>query len=146
MKLKIFIILNLVSSILGLKSSDLCYIEEKECRGEYDPDLNYQIKCEPINCHGEYSYECGDKCARYKTTCSNYQDFLFSNQRFRGDLFSIFNFLNINGKESGKIKIKTFDQNIPTCPEKQYEFKLNHICLSGTHCYEKIKPHPICII
>ena len=135
MKFKVLIILNLVSLILSLKSSDLCNLVEKECKGEYDPNFNYKINCEPISCHGEYSYECGDKCAKDKTTCSNYQVFRFSNQRNLKDIYSFLSIFRINDK----VSFKDFLQNIPTCPERKYEFKLNHICLSGTHCYEKIK-------
>jgi hypothetical protein len=114
---------------------------EKECRGDYDSNYNYHIKCEPISCHGKYLYNCGDKCSLDETICSNYESFRLANQRNRGDLLSIFNSYHKNGKELGKIKLKNFNQNISTCPKLEYEFKLDHICLSGTNCYEKIKPY-----
>ena len=133
------IFLHFLHSLFSLQSSDLCNRVQKECRGQYDLNLNYQIKCESISCHGRYSYECNDKCATDETTCYNYETFRISNQRNRADIFSILNSFHTNGYKSGKDKLKNFEQNILSCPERSYEFKLNHICLKGKDCYEKIK-------
>jgi hypothetical protein len=41
-KILIFLTLNLV---FGLKSIDFCTSKQQECKGIYDKNRNYQIKC-----------------------------------------------------------------------------------------------------
>ncbi len=63
---KSFIILCLTLHLtIGLKSSDFCSLKQQECKGFYDKQQNYEIKCNPIKCHGKFNYDCESN------TCSN---------------------------------------------------------------------------
>ena len=50
----LFLTLNLV---FGLNPIDFCSSKQQECKGIYDKNHTYQIKCEPIKCHKPFSYK-----------------------------------------------------------------------------------------
>lgn len=125
----------------SLKADDLCSIVHQDCKGILDARNNYQVKCELVECHGKYPHRCGpNKCAIDARACDKYESFRIEFLRKRFDFYTLFNSYFKAFKEARQAKLNFFNQNIPTCPEKPYEFKPNHMCLNGVNCYEKLKP------
>ena len=73
----LFFILHLT---LSLKSTDFCIAKQEACKGFYDKNHKYQIKCELIKCHSEFNsrnYDCGSNvCSKNKLTCNGYKNAL----------------------------------------------------------------------
>ena len=59
---KILIILALLANLIyALNSNDFCIRHEKECKGSYDLNDNYNTIGKKMNCeqHQEFNYSCG---------------------------------------------------------------------------------------
>ena len=74
---KILIILLLKLHLtISLKSTHLCMIKQQACKGFYDENKNYEIKCEPIKCHGAFNFTCGlNICSNKKSECDEINKF-----------------------------------------------------------------------
>jgi len=60
----LLLILLLLKTILSLKPTDLCNKIQEECKGSYDHNQKYQVKCERFKCQGKYNFQCDfNKCA-----------------------------------------------------------------------------------
>ena len=58
---------------MSLKENDFCHLNQHECKGFYDEEQKYEIKCKPIKCHGKYSHDCGSNiCSNHKLKCEVY--------------------------------------------------------------------------
>ena len=44
-----------INSTICLKSTDLCTLKQKECKGFYDEQENYHIECNLVKCHGSFN-------------------------------------------------------------------------------------------
>ena len=110
----LFLTLNLV---FGLNPIDFCSSKQQECKGIYDKNHTYQIKCEPIKCHKPFSYKCGlNICARNKTKCISLTKHHFMNEE--------------------ENKIKLFKKNVLECQNQNYNFETNDLCVNGKNCFE----------
>jgi hypothetical protein len=119
-----------------LKTTDLCFLKQQDCKGFYDEQQNYQTKCKPIKCHDNLTYECKSKlCTRNKLECNeynhlqSYMNILLEQQAFN-PLLAVQNQKEINN-------FKNFNKNIKLCQNKVYKFKSNDFCLNGKNCIEK---------
>jgi len=111
----------------SIHSSDLCFISEKKCKGNYNLRNQYHVTCEGV-CHGKYSYHCGtDRCSINKQLCEQHQNMLNS---------LVFFFRSVRYK-SEKEKYKIFNQTIKKCTIASNDWQLSEICLNGQNCYEK---------
>jgi hypothetical protein len=118
----------------GLKSTDFCNPKEKkECKGYYDRNKTYQIKCDTIKCHGTFSYDCGSEiCSKNEIDCDEYK-----NVDAYTKLVSLMENLRHAPKKSKKInEIELFKKKIKNCQLKPYNFKKNDFCLNGQNCFE----------
>ena len=69
--ISLFLFFSLIHLSVGLKPTDLCIIRQ-ECKGFYDNQHKYQIKCESIKCHGTFNNDCGfNICSRSKNKCTD---------------------------------------------------------------------------
>jgi len=59
MKIKTLLILFLTLNFaISLKPTDLCIQSQQECKGFYEKEQNYEIKCKPMKCHGRFNSDC----------------------------------------------------------------------------------------
>ena len=96
MKILILSLLFLQTAILvnSLNVGDICVISETTCKGLYDSNLNYHIKCNRLACDQDLAFQC-DKyhCARNKSSCLSFLSLKFL-VKFNGQLLASFrNFL-----------------------------------------------------
>jgi hypothetical protein len=126
----LFLALNLV---FGLKSIDFCTSKQQECKGIYDKNRNYQIKCEPIKCHEPFSYKCGfNICTNNKTKCEEYTKIKIKMKIvLKSHAVSL---MNEEKYIEGRKKLDLFKKNIPNCQNKVYNS--NDFCLNGANCIE----------
>jgi hypothetical protein len=140
----ILLILFLIIKISqSLKSTDLCFMKQKKCTGNYDKIKNeYSTNCEKIKCYGKYKHECmKDKCSISKVSCDNYMNFniYLSVQAFKSEFDKyVFPSSRTFYKVQDK-KLKIFNKQIAECPWKSNVFDSNHICNNGKNCTEKSK-------
>jgi hypothetical protein len=76
---KILVILfSALHLVISLKSSDYCFLKQKECKGYYDENKIYKKKCNLINCQNRLNYECESRyftqklCTKTKIVCDEY--------------------------------------------------------------------------
>ncbi len=120
----ILIILALIANLLyTLNSNDFCIRHEKECKGSYDLNDNYNTICKKMNCeqHQEFNYSCGlNYCSTSKHKC----DELNQNRQM----------LKINQEQSKSYK--GFISSIRKCPLLQIDsLKSNQLCSKNHKCY-----------
>jgi hypothetical protein len=129
-KILIFLTLHLA---IGLKSIDFCTSKQQECKGIYDKNQNYHIKCEPIKCHEPFSYKCGFKiCTSNKTKCEEYTKIKIQMKIvLKSHSVSL---INEEHYLEGRKKLDLLKKNIPNCQNKVY--KPNDFCLNGGNCIE----------
>jgi hypothetical protein len=120
---------------IGLKSIDFCTSKQQECKGIYDKNQNYQIKCEPIKCHEPFSYKCGfNICTSNKTKCEEYTKMnVYMKIALKSNVVSL---INEEKYLVGRKKLDLFRKNIPNCQKKPYKFESNDFCVSGIYCTE----------
>lgn len=128
----LFFILHLT---LSLKSTDFCIAKQEACKGFYDKNHKYQIKCELIKCHSEFNYDCGSNvCSKNKLTCNGYKNAL-------SKFMKIINLIqNTNPKFAAKYlkeknKTQMINKHIKYC-QKIFKFTPNDFCLNGKDCVE----------
>ena len=132
-------IILLIKTILSLKSTDLCHNVEQECKGNYDSNQNYQIKCQNVKCFGKNGHQCGvTKCAVNKKQCDDYTNFTYSLslQKLKISLgkYSIQNQEQIKAHEKEKTKLIIINQKIANCPSSPYKFNTSDFCINGVFC------------
>ena len=115
---------------IGLKSSDFCSLKQQECKGFYDKQQNYEIKCNPIKCYGEFNYDCGlNTCSNNLDECSKFKimnTIAFERQPMK---------LMLSGNHlREKNQVKLFNKQIKDCKNKVYEFDSNDFCENGRNC------------
>ena len=60
----ILIIVLIINNVLGLKPSDLCATNKKDCK------KNLNVNCEHLKCSGNHSYQCSSEhCALNEASC-----------------------------------------------------------------------------
>ena len=65
----------------SLKSIDLCILKQKECKGFYNEQENYEIKCDLIKCYGKLNYRCGSNiCSKSIIECNEYNKMTLYNK------------------------------------------------------------------
>ncbi len=134
----VFLFFLTINSTICLKSTDLCTLKQKECKGFYDEQENYHIECHLVKCYGSFNYECDTYiCSRNKTECDEYKRLnvhinnLTNEKQANSDPKIAAN----NLKEIAKFKM--FNRVIQECPIKIYEFNSNDFCLNEINCIEK---------
>jgi hypothetical protein len=126
----IFLTLHLT---LSLKSTHFCILKQQECKGFYNRQEYYHIKCNLIPCHGSFSYECGFHfCTRNSTQCNEYNQ-MYTHLKNLLVTQSMNPILSIKHLEQ-KNKITLFNKQLKDCQNKTYEFKSNDFCLNGRNC------------
>ncbi len=134
----ILILFFIVHLTLSLKSIDFCIAKQEACKGFYDEKHEYKIKCEPIKCHTEFSYDCGSSvCSRNIITCNGYKNAL-------SKFMKIVNLIHYKNpklaakylKEKNKTQIIT--KHIKYC-QNNFKFTPNDFCLNGKNCVEMRK-------
>ena len=133
-----FLLLFTLHLTLSLKSTDFCIPKQKECKGYYDKQQNYQINCESIKCknNNKFKYECKANhiCSNNITECNNYNR-MYSFMKIliikHHIIFSTNHLNRIN-------KFKLFEKNVSDC-ESNRIFKSDNFCVNGLNCVEKIK-------
>jgi hypothetical protein len=131
---KILIILLLKLHLtISLKSTHLCMIKQQECKGFYDENKNYEIKCEPIKCHGAFNFTCGlNICSNKKSECDEINKF-GSNLKYLQQAQYIYQSTEtkyLNEKES----IDLFNKHIRDCGDKVFNFDSNDFCIKKRNC------------
>ena len=127
-KIFTFFLLTFHLAIAILKPTDFCILKQKECKGFYDEQHNYQTKCKIIQkCHGSFRFNCDSNiCSNDKLKCKEYI------------------FKNLIISEFSKLSRNSIERNLPlilqnqmkVCENKHYEFKSNDFCLNGNNCIE----------
>ena len=142
----LLLILLLIKTILSLKPTDLCNNIQEECKGSYDHNQKYQVKCERFKCQGKYNFQCDfNKCAMSKKNCDEYNFLSYSiNLEKLKSYMGRYTFINdeqVSKNENERKKLKLFYQRIENCPGIIYEWKASDICINGLHCIaQKIVP------
>ncbi len=130
----IFLVLTLHLS-LSLKSIDFCVLKQQECKGYYDKNQIYHIKCESIKCHGNFKYECTPNiCSTKKNECKKYIKWdtylkLINTIRIFDSKLANLEFKKIN-------EIKSFKKDLKDCHKKKYEFTPTDFCVNSRNCIE----------
>ncbi len=128
----LFLLFNLTVSI---KTNNFCFNKQKQCKGYYNREQNYQIKCELIKCHGTFKYDCGSSnvCSNNMTECSEYIKM--------NSFYDVLNTIRtvdpiIFNKNLNQInKIKYFNKNIKVCKNAIVQkFNPNDFCVNGQNC------------
>lgn len=128
----LFLLFNLTVSI---KTNNFCFNKQKQCKGYYNREQNYQIKCELIKCHGTFKYDCGSSnaCSNNMTECSEYIKM--------NTFYDVLNTIRtvdpiIFNKNLNQInKIKYFNKNIKVCKNAIVQkFNPNDFCVNGQNC------------
>jgi hypothetical protein len=118
-----------------LKSTDFCILKQQECKGFYDNQHKYHIKCESIKCHGTFNNDCGLKiCSRNKFECNEYNHLRVYLKLFLKH--EIINPFIWDKYLKERNKIQTFKKSLKECQPKIYKFKSNDFCLIGKNCTE----------
>ncbi len=142
----LLLILLLIKTILSLKPTDLCNNIQEECKGSYDHNQKYQVKCERFKCQGKYNFQCDfNKCAMSKKNCDDYTRFAyylrlqneFISQMSQYKYYSSIENQSFYKKQGQKLIL--FNQHIGICPVIQYKWKPSDVCINGLKCFEKIK-------
>ena len=123
------------SIVFCLKSNDLCIPKQQECKGFYDEQNNYSIKC--TSCVNKLSHECESEnkyCTKNKTHCNEYKRF-YGYLKISIDLIQIDPSFNDRFKKEKK-KLQSFNKMIHACERKIYKFNSNDFCLNGENCIE----------
>ncbi len=120
----------------SLKSTDFCILKQQQCKGYYDKQQNYQTKCNPIRCHGTFSFECGfNICSDKLIECNKYNQYYSYMKIFQiqasNEMLSVRHLKDLNN-------FNLFNKYIPDCKHKISEFqqKLDDFCLNGENCVE----------
>jgi hypothetical protein len=126
----LFLTFNLTKS---LKSIDLCILKQKECKGFYNKQENYEIKCDLIKCYGKLNYRCGTNiCSKSIIECNEYNKMTLYNKIIleskTNDTFMAMKYLK------DKLTFKLFIKHIQICKNKIYEFQSNDFCLREKEC------------
>ena len=133
-KIILFVSLHLT---ISLKSNDFCIPIQKVCRGYYDINQTYQIKCNLIDCYGSYSIKCSNLniCSNIKSNCNEYINKLSNYEKIINlIIFKIPKYAKILKERYNKNKNK--NKNLKNCQFKPYNFKKNDFCLNGLNCFE----------
>jgi hypothetical protein len=130
--MKIFLFLVVFSLFLFryycIKSTDLCFIADEECKGHYNQKLNYEVKCEKKKCKGDFKKQCdANYCGR---------DF-FSCQQFNRIQQVLRALIKAKMNRNLVVTYKTFKASIKKCSSEDYKFQNDDICLNGQNCYLK---------
>ena len=127
-KIFTFFLLTFHLAIAILKPTDFCILKQKECKGFYDEQNNYEQKCETIQkCHGSFSFNCDlDICSKTKLKCKAY---IFNN-------IIQSEFSKLAGNSIDRNKTSILKKQMKVCEKKHYEFKSNDFCLNGNNCIE----------
>jgi hypothetical protein len=117
----------------SLKSIDLCILKQKECKGFYNEQENYDIKCDLIKCYGKLNYRCGSNiCSKSIIECNEYNKMTLYNKIIleskTNDTFMAMKYLK------DKLTFKLFIKHIQICKNKIYEFQSNDFCLREKEC------------
>jgi hypothetical protein len=120
-----------------LKTTDFCLLkqenQEQECKGFYDRFQNYQTKCEKIQCHGTFNFQCGNNiCSNTSAECSEYDKMYFHLKKIL--LAKSVNPFISTRRLKEQNKIKSFNKKIKYCPNKMYEFKSDDFCMKRRAC------------
>lgn len=108
----------LIKIAQSIKSSDFCNRVDKDCKGFYDSQEIYHIKCDYAKCQGIYKYSCGDgRCALDKSVCEKFQVWSSS----------------LNSVISSR---RVTDQ-IKNCSSLPFKLHLENVCINGANCFQK---------
>jgi len=134
--ISLFLFFSLIHLSIGLKPTDLCIIRQ-ECKGFFNKEQNYEIKCESKKCNRTlFSYACGlNVCSKSKHECNEYiQLNLFMKISLQKHLTnSLLNPASIYLQERNKFKV--FIEQIKYCNNNNvYKFQLNDFCVSDSNC------------
>ena len=137
---KSFIIISCLTFHLtiSLKATDFCFLkqdnQQQECKGFYDWFQIYQAKCDKIQCHGTFNFQCGlNICSNTSAECNEY-DKMFLHLKRLLVAKSLNPFISARHlKEQNKIK--SFNKHLKYCQNKIYEFKSDDFCFNeGRTC------------
>jgi len=144
------IIILIVHLANSLKSVDFCILNQQECKGFYDKDQNYEIKCMPlVLCHGHFSSNCKSNklsaiqlqafpdlniCSRTKNKCEEFRTVLSVFLAIIDDLTS--ENPKLEAQRFVEINKNILERNLKDCPKMNYEFKSTDFCLNGQNCIE----------
>ena len=125
---KVLILLFLIFNLtFALKSSNFCVPKQQECKGYYDDNQNYKIKCNTIKCNGLYQTKCGlNMCSQNRNDCKEFK--------------RLNTYIKIKQQlKPTKIKEKnntmnSFRKHIKDCKYKIYKFELKDFCLNSNDC------------
>jgi len=106
--------------------NNICIGVKNRCKGLYEYNLKYQIKCEKKACKGKLSYDCGsDYCDKNKHSCE-----IITNLRF---LIKAYKSLLLFEKELEKYS--HIIERINYCAIDAYSLQPDDICINGDGCY-----------
>ncbi len=124
MKLKfIKIIIFLSSFALSMKQSDFCLNKNKQCKGFNSfMENRYSVKCEQLNCQGDYSYECeNDFCSSSQKTCKKF----FQLNKLKESLQTYL---------AAAASKYIYFTSVKECPTVKYELKNYDVCVNTKSC------------
>ncbi len=135
----IFLFLTLINLTKCLKSNDVCFQNQKECKGFYDKQENYQLKCEPIRCSQKLSFQCGlGVCTKNITECNEYNKLNLYIQNLVTTKTNISDTSNEVKHLKERFRFRTFIKHVQICSHKIYKFNPDDFCyLSKRECFEK---------
>jgi hypothetical protein len=132
-KKSVIILCVILHLAISLKSSNFCFIKQQVCKGFYNEYEMYQTKCEKMNCHGKFNYDCGfHVCSNNMTDCNSYKQF-DSYIKLILQMQSI-NSIITSDQIKTKKSFKMFNKQIRSCQNQNYEFKSDDFCLNGKDC------------
>jgi hypothetical protein len=120
-------------SVTSLKSTDFCNLnKQQECKGFYDKQHNYHIKCELIKCNQLLKNDCGfNICSRNKNKCFKY---FYFHSKLALTIPAIDALLALKDFEKQK-QFHLFNKQIPDCENKIYKFESKDFCSNEGNCF-----------
>lgn len=115
---------------LSLKSSELCFSQQHDCKAQLKMKTGNLSACYVNHCHGQYSYQCSlEYCSTDTHAC---QMFLKLKHEIRS-LNSLRSRMGIEKMFEKKLeKNNKFIMNIKIC--QKYEWKPSDLCMRGKNC------------
>ncbi len=113
-----------------LKPNDFCKLKQQECKGFYDKQHNYHIKCELIKCNGAFTNDCGfNICSKNKNKCTDYFYF-YSKLALTVPAIDVW-FVWFEKQK----KIQLFNKHVPVCKNKIHKFESKDFCSNEGNCF-----------
>ena len=124
----IIIILELLKLSSNFSLNDICKIEQDECKGKYNLNLNFTLICEKEKCTNSlFKYQCTvNYCARNYKACDEYKKL--------NSLFESFKMLRLHQTNSYVKQESEFRNNIKKCPKQENNWQSSDFCLRQKNC------------